>query len=203
MKKLLFVVCVSMLTSTSFSQATKVQSKKKPFLAINFMMNDFRTADRIKNGSLSAVFRDKSWSNFKQMSPGLSLSYFEGLTNNLDFMATLGGSFADYSFRNKTNTGSASSASNFLLEADANINVKLLSDNYIVNPYFTTGVGASLYRSSYGAYIPFGVGVQFKLSEESFLFTNVQYRVGITDKSSNHFNYSLGFAAPLFGGGDK
>jgi len=207
MKKILFVVYVSLVTSASFSQSTltsenkkifRTENKKKPLLSVNFMLNDFRTADRIKSSSVSSVFAHKGWSKISEMSPGLSINYMQGLTDHIDFMASLGGSFADFNFKNVENASTPSS-NRFLLEADANAVFKLLTDKYIVNPYLSAGVGASLYNASYGAYIPFGFGIQFKLSEESFLFTNAQYRLGITDKSSNHFNYSIGFAAPLFG----
>lgn len=193
MKKILFVVLVSLIATTSFSQS---DYKKKPTLSINFMLNDFRTAERISNNSIAAVMRKRTWAQFKEMSPGLSVQYMQGLNDHVDFSATMGGSFADFVYKNQASTTGTNS---FLLELDANVNVKLLSDRYKVNPFVSAGVGASSYKSSFGAYIPFGVGIQFKLSEGSFLFTNAQYRVGITDKTANHFNYSIGFAAPLFG----
>lgn len=108
-------------------------------------------------------------------------------------MATLGGSFVRYPFKNRT----TSTTEGFLLQADANVNLKLLEDNYIVNPYLTAGVGASLYQVYYGAYIPAGAGFSFRLHEDALMFTQVQYRIGITDNTANHFNFQLGFATPL------
>lgn len=194
MKKTLSLFSFLLMVIISFGQNVS-SYKKKPTLAINFLMNDFRTAQLIKSSSLSTVFREGSWSNFSQMAPGLSINYLQGLNEHVDFMATLGGSFVDYTYENNQREGS----DKFLLEADANLNLKLLRDRYIVNPYFTAGVGVSKYSSYWGAYIPFGLGVQFKLSTETFLFTNFQYRTAITDKVSNHFSYSIGFAAPLQG----
>jgi hypothetical protein len=195
MKKALLLVLISFNAFISFSQ--EGLNKKKPTLAINFIMNDYRTAGLLKSSSLGGILNEGSWSNLSEMQPGLAVSYYQGLTNNVDFMATLGGSFVDYATKTRPRSGSEK----FLVEADANLNMKLLSDHYVVTPYFSAGVGASKYGVHWGAYIPFGVGLQFKLSEESFLFTNFQYRVGITDNSANHFNYSIGFGAPLFGSG--
>lgn len=190
-KFLLFVLFAGISLST-FAQTGLY--KKKPTFSVNFLLNDFRTADRLRTSTVESVLNQKKWSQIKEMSPGLSLNYFQGLSDHVDFMATLGGSFADVTPKNQETTNKSNV---FLLELDANVNLKLLSDRYAVNPYLTAGVGASMYKSSYGAYIPFGVGVQFKLTPESFLFLNSQYRVGITDKASNHFVYSIGFGAPL------
>lgn len=196
MKKTLLVVTVTFITCISFSQTGSF--KKQPTLSVNFMMNDYRTAEQLKSATLGGVFNEGSWSSVSQMSPGLSVNYLQGLTDYIDFMATLSGSFVDYTMKNRSRTGSEK----FLLEADANVNMKLLRDQYIVNPYLTAGVGLSKYSVHWGAYIPFGLGLQFKLSPESYLFTNFQYRTGITDNASNHFNYSIGFGAPLKGGQD-
>jgi hypothetical protein len=134
------------------------------------------------------------WSSFDEMFPGLSIAYYKGLSEHVDFMASLGGSFAKYELRNKTQT---SRSEKILLEADANLNMKLLTDNYRITPYITAGVGASLYGVHYGAYIPLGLGLQIKLGDDAFIVSGFQYRTGITDFTANHLNYSIGFAAPL------
>ncbi len=193
MKKTLFIFVIAFISFSTFAQESY---KKKPSLSINFMMNDFRTAERLKANTLDAVISNKKWAKFNEMAPGLSIQYMQGLTEHFDFVSSLGGSFADFNFKNQAGTNTTST---FLLELDANLIAKLLSDKYILSPFLSIGVGASNYKSSYGAYIPFGAGLQVKLSDESFIFTSGQYRVGITDKTANHFNYSIGFAAPLFG----
>jgi hypothetical protein len=127
------------------------------------------------------------------MYPGLSISYFNGISDQVDFMASLGGSFAKYDFK----SGQTNRAERLLLELDANVNVKLLPDNYKVTPYITAGVGTSVYGVHHGAYIPLGLGFQVRLGEGAFLFSNFQYRTGITEFTNNHFNYAIGFGAPL------
>jgi hypothetical protein len=185
---LVFTLCFS----TSFAQSNST-NKKQPTLSVNFILNDFRTAQRIQSTSLSEVFIKDDLSKFTEMSPGLSVAYFNGISEHVDFMATFGGSFAKYDFKN----GRTSRSESILLELDANVNVKLLPDNYKVNPYFTAGVGTSLYGVHYGAYIPLGLGLQFRLGEDAFLFSNMQYRTGITEFAGNHLNFSFGFGAPL------
>jgi hypothetical protein len=51
----------------------------------------------------------------------------------------------------------------------------------------------------FGAFIPVGGGLQFKLGDEgSFLFTQLSYRIPVTTSTVNYnMNYSLGFGSPL------
>ena len=192
MKKILLFVLVLVLgATTSFSQDSLY--KKRPSLSIHFILNDFRSAKLINDQSLSTVLREKNFSTLKQMTYGLAIGYFKGLTNHIDFMSSLGGSFVKYPYKNRA----ASTSDHLLVEADANVNIKLLTDQYIVSPYLTAGVGGSYYKVNYGAYVPVGAGFQFNLGQETFLFTQAQYRIGITDLTSDHFNFSLGFGVPL------
>lgn len=191
MKKILLVVCAFSFASTLFAQETS--SKKSPSLVINFMFNDFKTPVYFRTGSLSSVINKKQFTKLKGMDPGLSITYLNGIFSKLDFAATLGGSFVQYPYKNQ----STSSNDNLLLEADASLNLRLLEDNYVINPFLSAGVGASYFDSHYGALIPFGTGLQFKLGAEEVLRIQAQYRVGITESTSNHFNFSLGFGLPL------
>ncbi len=197
MRNIYLVVIVILLAGTGYSQ--EVSYKKKPTLSVNFLLNDFRTADLIRANSLSGVFRNNQWSKFNEMGPGLAVNYFQGITEYVDFMATMGASIVDYTFKNRQSLGS----DNFLLETDANVLVKLLSDRSRVTPYVSAGAGVSMYKVYWGAYIPFGFGLQFKLAENTFLHTQAQYRTGITELANNHFNYSLGFGTPIGNGGRK
>jgi hypothetical protein len=187
-KKLLLFVAVHNTATFGYSQA--LEYKKKQTLVVNFMVNDYTTPQRIKNSSLGHVIRH-SWSKISDMSPGLALNYYRGVSPHLDFMATFGGSFVDYSLI------SQQGSQNFLLETDASANYKFLADRYRISPYFTAGTGISKHSSRWGAYIPLGLGAQVRLSEDSFLFTNLQYRIGITNHTSDHINYAIGFGAPL------
>ena len=170
--------------------------KKRPSLGVNFLMKDFKTPALIKASSLSNVLNNKTWTQLKEMSPGLTLNYTEGLSNNIDFMSTLSASFVDYPF--KANTATRAGQDKFLLELDANLNFKLLTDNYFLVPYLSVGLGVSMFDvKHFAAYFPVGAGLQFNLGAESFL--NLQFKnfVGVSDLATNNFNYSVGFSSPL------
>ena len=86
----------------------------------------------------------------------------------------------------------------FLLEADANLNLKLLPDNYIAVPYLSVGLGASMYTGSYfAAYAPVGAGMQFNLGEGTFINLQVDYHIKVTDLATNNLQYSIGITSPL------
>jgi len=192
MKKVLaslFAICL--FSQFSFSQTKNIRPQS---IGVSFIMNDFNTASRIRNGSVEQVIREKSWAKFKEMSPGLAVTYFKGLHPNIDFAGTLGASFVNYPIPNKP----ASSGENLLLEADASLNLKMFTDDYWVSPYLIAGIGASKYKGYYGAIIPLGGGLKVNFFDEFSLFATAQYRVGVTKETTNyHFLYSFGVAGIL------
>jgi len=192
MKKIVLLFVSAALAVSAFSQTTNL--KKLPTLGIGFNLKDFKTAQLIGTKSLSDVLVNKSYAKIKEMAPGLNVSYYQGLTNNIDFMATLGATFTEYTYKGKT----FGNSNNFLLDLDANLNFKLLTDNYFVVPYITAGLGSSMYRGTYFmAYGVSGMGLQFKLGEGSFLFLQSTYRSHISENSKENLNYSLTFASPI------
>jgi len=196
MKKFLFSLILVGLATANFAQ-TPVSYKKRPSLGISFFMNDMITAERISKTSLSSVMSNKTWAKIGEMTPGLAIQYFEGLTENIDFMGSIGGNFTKYPFYPKSGIP-PSSNSKFLLEADANINIKLLTDKYTVVPYITLGVGASMYGGTYfAAQANTGLGLQISLGEGTFVNTNLFYKPAVSNLAVNHMGYSIGIASPL------
>jgi OmpA-OmpF porin, OOP family len=162
-------------------------------LGVSFFLNDFTTASRIRTTSLNAVLRDKKWAKFKEMSPGLSITYFKGLKKHIDFAGTLGGSFVNYPM-----PGKIFSDDRFLLEANAQLNLKLTTEKYWVQPYLIAGVGAHKYGSYYGAFAPLGLGLKVNFFDEAHFFVTSQYRVPITTETANyHFQHSIGIAGVI------
>ena len=192
MKNVLAALIVSCLLSTNiFAQDKPIRPAA---LGVSFIMNDFNTAQRIRNGSLSQVFRDKSWSKFKEMSPGLALTYFKGLKPKLDFAGTLAASFVNYPLRNKP----AGSSDALLLEGDVSGNFKLLDESYWVTPYVSAGVGASKYRGYYAAFLPLGLAIKVNLFDEAAVFLGSQYRIPVSYETGNyHFIYSFGISGVI------
>ena len=174
---------------------TNVSAQDKPIrpraLGISFIMNDFTTAQRIRGGSLSQVFRDKSWAKFKEMSPGLALTYFKGLKPHIDFAGTLAASYVNYPLRNKPEGSSDA----LLLEGDASGNFKMFDESYWVTPYISAGIGASKYKNYYAAFIPLGLGFKINLFDEASVFIASQYRIPVSYETGNyHFMYSFGIS---------
>lgn len=164
-------------------------------IGVSFILNDYTTADRIRSGSLSRVFADKNWAKLKDMSPGIAISYFKGLRKHLDFAGTLAGSFVNYTLQNKAPT----SGDKFLLEADAALNLKMVSEKYWVQPYLIAGVGAQMYDGTYfGAFIPTGAGIKLNLFDDAHLFVTSQYRIPVTKETVNyHFFNQVGIAGRI------
>lgn len=195
MKKIKLLLLTALVSTAAFSQ-TKTSYKKRASLGVSFSMKDFVTPARITATSFSDVLNNKQWEKLGNMTPGLTLQYFQGLTDNIDFMGGLHNCFVTYPF--KANTASSDGIDKLLTELDASLNFKLLSDKYFLSPYISAGLGASAYGfKNFAAYFPIGAGLQFNLGAETFL--NVQYNnnVAVTDLATTNFNYRLGFASPL------
>ncbi len=190
MKKILLAFIGLGLFVSSFGQG---EYKKRPSFGIHFFLNDFNTAQSIRNTGLANTLNTKVWHKTNKMSAGMAISYLQGLNNNLDFVGTLSGSFLNY-----PNAKTPTTDPRLLLEGAATLNLKLLSDKYILNPFLTAGIGGSKFGGYYAAFMPFGIGVQVKVVDEVYLMLNSQYRVPVTENASYHFYHSVGVAAPLF-----
>ncbi|MCU0321672.1 MAG: OmpA family protein [Chitinophagaceae bacterium] len=197
MKKIILSLLALCLVGATFAQTTTAPSyKKRPTLSVNFFLKDFKTPDRIGGSSLASVLNNKQWAKTSEMNPGISIGYFQGLSEHVDFMANLGGTFVDYPFLGRQRLN----AEKFLVEVDASLNLKLLSDRYALVPFLSAGAGLSMHGGNYfGAYVPVGGGLQLKMGDEgSFLFTQMSYRIPVTTNTVNYnFNYSIGIGAPL------
>jgi OmpA-OmpF porin, OOP family len=192
MKKIIFsLITVCGLVSGAFSQSNNYV--KRPAIGIHFFGNDFQTPPRIKATSISDVLNDKQWAKLGDHDFGFGLNYLKGLTNHFDFSTTLGVSFVDYPIKDKLSDGKDGA----LFEWDAMVHAKMFSDKYWVSPYLSAGIGASQWRGYYGAIVPLGVGLQVNFYDEAFLLINSQYRLGITNTTSNHFYHSIGFAGNI------
>lgn len=166
---------------------------KGPALGIHFLFNDFSTAASIRSSSLNSVLRNKQFGKFKDMTPGIAVNYLQGLSRHVDFSGRLAGSFLYYPSEGRASFGSES----LLLEADASLQAKMLSDRYWFVPYLSLGLGASKYKGYYGAFIPVGAGIQVNFFDEAFFVINSQYRLKVTDNVNDHFFYSIGIVGNL------
>ena len=183
---LVSLLAIVSLSSISFGQ---VDAKRPTSIGVSFTLTDFATADRIRTTSLSQVIAKDEWAKLKEMSPGISVSYLKGLTPHIDFAATLAGAFLAYPFPNKP----PFSEEKLLLAADASAQIKLVTERYWFQPYFTAGVGAHKHRVYYGAFIPVGVGFNIDLFGEAKINIQSRYQIPVTNETANyHFFHSIG-----------
>ncbi len=177
----------SLLIPAAYGQDDEI---RPPALGVSFFLNDFTTASNIRSSSLMSVISHKTYAKFKDMSPGIAVSYFQGITKHIDFAGTLAGSFLNYPMPNKTFYND-----NFLLAGDASLNFKLTTEKYWVQPYAIAGIGAQKYINYYGAFIPLGIGMKVNFFDEAHFFITAEYRVPVTTETSNyHLNYAIGWA---------
>jgi outer membrane protein OmpA-like peptidoglycan-associated protein len=155
--------------------------KKQPTVDFHMFYNDFSTAQQIRATSISNVLSNKLWSPLSNNQVGI------------DAVGSLDASFVDYLFQ----SGATNGSSKFLLTTQAAANVKLFDDTKTVVPYLTAGAGFSLYNGKTGFYIPTGVGLQFNVFNDGFIFTNAQYRIPLTTAVNYHFNYSIGIGTGI------
>jgi len=189
-------VAASLLIIGSFFQSVSAQENniRPKAIGVSFFFNDFVTPQRIRQGSLSSVFSHNEWAKFSEMSPGIAVTYFNGLRKYIDFAGTIGISFPTISLPAKNTTTNSAA----LFEGDASFNFKLLPEQYILTPYLIAGVGASKYKSYYGAFVPLGLGFKINFFDEASLFISSQYRVPVTTETNNyHFVNSIGISGVI------
>ncbi len=191
MKKMLSAfIALYLLLPPGFSQDDEVRPRA---LGVNFFLNDFVTASRIRTSSFNDVINQKKWARFREMNPGLAITYYKGLRKRIDYAVTLAGSFLRYPMPNKT-----FSTDKLLLESNAAVQLKLTSEKYWVQPYVSLGVGAHKYINYYGVFLPMGIGFKVNLLDDVHINLASGYRVPITLETANyHFQHSLGVAARL------
>ncbi len=189
-KVLILTLSVLMIVVSAGAQQKKKYGlkpgQKKPALfGIAFTLSDFNAPKNFGSNSNASTLP------IKDMSAGVSVSYWKGLTPFIDFSTRLNGVFHDYSslyqgLPGKTEMG---------IELEPSINIRPLKDENIWAPFLTAGVGAGIYTGKMGGYIPLGGGIQFNASNTTYLFVQGQYKWSITPNVlPNNLFYSLGFA---------
>ena len=192
MKKIIFLFLAVVAGVMAFAQS---EYKKRPSLAIHFSFIDYLSAVDVRTKSLERVINEKNFFKFKRMDPAISISYLEGFTDHVDFAATLTGSFVKHPVSDAVKNPGGNDR--FLLEGAVTANIKLLSDQYVVTPFLSVGIGASRWAGYYSAFTPIGLGLQVKIADGTFLLLNSQYRIPITENGAYHFYHSIGFASAI------
>jgi outer membrane protein OmpA-like peptidoglycan-associated protein len=190
MKKFLVLMMASVF-STPVIFAQKGAYIRPSALGVSFVLNDFETARLIRSTSLSSVLNNKQFGKVKEMSPGIAITYFKGLKDHIDFASTIAASFVPIPLEGQAFNGN----DQFLLEADASVNLKMFTDKYIFTPYISLGVGGSMYNEKFGAILPIGGGFKINIFNEAAVFIQSQYRIPVTKQNNDyHFFNSIGIA---------
>ena len=194
MKKIVLSLLAIMGFVYSFAQTGDY--KKRPAVGVHFTLTDFKTAAALRATSLSAVLRKGDYSKIANMNAGLGLSYWKGLSNAIDFSSMLNFSFLSYPIPNKPSTIGSDKLN---ISWDADVNFKMLPDNYWVSPYLTAGLGVNKYSGFYSAYVPLGFGLQVNLFDDAYIMINSQYRIPATSLGEYHLFHAIGFVGSLGG----
>ncbi len=186
---LILLIALALISNVVTAQHKKfkfVPGQTKPELfGIDFNLSDFNAPKSFgSNGNAKAL-------GIADMSAGMAITYWKGLTPFVDFSAKLNGIFHDYSalyygIAGKTEIG---------IELEPTINIRPLKDENLLAPFLTGGLGMGLYTNHIGAFVPLGAGLQLNASSTTYLFLQVQYKWSITPKVlGNNMFYSIGFA---------
>jgi len=151
---------------------------QQPSLGLHFVLNSFTYRDT------NQVFRNQGRSRL-----GIAINYLQGLSPHADLNATISGSFLDYPGKD-----GSTNDKHLLTEADLSLREKLFPAARQFNPFVQGGIGLSRFLSSYGVFLPVGIGTQINLKGETFLLLHAQYRLPVSSSQSGHFYFSVGIA---------
>lgn len=168
-------------------------TQKKSLIGFNVNGTDFETPAKIRQTSLGHVLKDGF---FGRMQPGFSISYWQGLTRHLDFSARYNGIFNSDDF-----VSGKPGTKDYLNELEGAFHLRAFSDDKIVNPFLTAGAGIGNYWKNTGVagYVPLGVGVQFNLMQETYIFLQSNFRWSFnTSQLPNNLFYSFGITESIF-----
>jgi hypothetical protein len=191
MNRMHLALCLMLFLATpAFAQESE-ESPSRNLRPASFgfgvLFNDFITARNIRNATIESAINNKQIAKLRNMNAGISAVYAQGLLPKLDFAATLGFSSGSVVLRNKSDQIKNLA----FLSADASVQAKMLPENFRLIPYLSAGIGASVSDGYYGAMLPLGVGLRFRISDEFSLGLQSQYRVAVTETSGYHLSHGL------------
>lgn len=184
--KLKLLVALVVLCSSAFAQKNSLPAKKGHLIGLHFNLADYKAPTGI-NDPISG----KVYSAIKEMSKGVSISYWKGLTNKIDFSVKANMMLRDYAAIYRGVSGK----SEIGIELEPTINIRPNSDAAKISPFLTVGIGGGIYNDKFGAYVPAGFGLQFNMNSVTYFFAQSQYKFTLTDKVlGDNLFYSFGFA---------
>src|SRR5579871_454660 len=178
-KKILTLLLLFSVTALSVFSQDFASSKKGSLIGFSANITDFSQPLAIKNSFKS-----------ENLNPGFSLMYWKGLANVLDLSIRYNGLFTSYSKKNPDLSNSS-----YANEFEGALHLRALSDNHLLNPFLTAGIGVGGYDGQWAAYAPLGGGLQINLQSVTYIFLQLNYRASFSkSKLDNNLFYSIGVA---------
>lgn len=174
--------------------AGAAHAQKKSVIGFSVNLTDFDTPYKLAHNSFKDVLKDGL---FGKMQPGFSILYWQGLTNHLDFSARYNGIFSNGGF-----TSTKASLKDYYNELEGSFHLRAFKDNVAVNPFLSAGAGVGNYweKTGVAGYAPLGIGVQFNLMQETYIYLQSNYRWSFnTSQLPSSMWYSIGFTQSLHG----
>ncbi len=194
MKRIILSTAAFFVMAFSFAQ-TSSPSPRDPSLGFGFFLKDFVTPVNIHSTSFSSVLSNHNYGKLSDMSLGVDIHYYQGLTSHLDVKGALGGCFTKYG----ATPNNLATTEQFAVDLNAQLNLKLFTDKVFFNPYLTGGVGISDFNmSNFYESVNTGAGFEFNIGKGTFFYIQTVYDFEINHQILNNLNYSIGYAAPIF-----
>ena len=174
-KHLKISLLLILLSSVAFGQ--KQSPIKGPVIGFSANLVDFP-------GSVTSV---------KNVEPGFSLMYWQGITRKIDYSIRYNGLFSDYVKK------AGSTSDGYINEFEGSLHGRILNDDRLLNPFLTAGIGIGNYgKKNWASYVPLGGGLQLNMLSEVYIFLQANYRRSLDEKKlDHHMFYSLGFTQSL------
>ena len=195
MQKLTLVILFLLSTTRIFAQKN-VSSLKPQLLGLHVTAVDYNSPTLIRKTSLREVLSKGDIFNPWKQSPALSISYWRGLTKNIDFAGKLNG--ISYTYRSHNDPLHLKYDNEFGAELEGTLNFHPITDAHFFSPLITAGIGAGHYTNKFGEYIPLGLGWQFNFKTNLYIFFQSQFRFSLsTDVFPDNLLHSVGVAVNL------
>ena len=177
--------------------AQKDAPRLKPQLfGLHLTLVDYNSPTLIRRTSLKEVLSKGDIFNPSKQSPAISISYWRGLTKNLDFAGKLNGISYDYRFHNDPLRRHYNNE--FGTELEGTLNFHPINDRHFFSPLITAGIGAGYYTNKPGEYIPLGLGWQFNFKNKVYVFFQNQYRFSLSKNVfPDNLLHSIGVAVNI------
>ena len=194
MKTIILSVAAFFIMACAVAQSMP-DNPRDPSLGVGFFLKDFVTPLNIRTTSFSKVLSTHNYGKPADMSLGVDVHYYQGITSHIDLRGTLGGYFAKYGVTPNT----IAEKEQFGLDLKAQLNFKLFTDNVFFNPYLTGGFGVTDFNSgNFYENGNAGAGFEFNIGKGTFFYIQTVYDFQINHKALDNLNYSIGYAAPIF-----